>query len=60
MLQQNLITEVDGEFLELHRLIFGLTCSCGTVYAQVYAFLNYVLLTEFATGGLQCSRDIAR
>ena len=61
--QHNPFSELYGQFLRPHGLVFALTCNvnCGTLYRQVCAFPNHVQSTEFTTGGLQSSwRNISR
>ena len=61
--RHNPVSEIYGQFLRPHGLVFALTCTvnCGTLYRQVCAFPNYVRSIKFTTGGLQSScRNIAR
>jgi hypothetical protein len=61
--RHNPVSELYGQFLWLHGLIFALTCTVnsGTLYRQVCAFPNHVQLIEFTTGGLRSScRNISR
>ena len=55
--RHNLVSELYGQFLPPHGLVFSLTCTvnCGTLYRQVCAFPNLVQSIEFTTGGLQSS-----
>ena len=47
--QHNPVSELYGQFLQPHGLVFALTCTvnCGTLYRQVCAFLNHVQSIEF-------------
>ena len=59
----NPVSELYGQFLRPHGLVFALTCTvnCGTLHRQVCAFPNHVQSVEFATGELQSScRNISR
>jgi hypothetical protein len=61
--RNNPVSELYGQFLRPHGLVFALTCSvnCGTLYRQVCAFLNHVQSIEFTKGELQSScRNISR
>ena len=61
--RHNPVSELYGQFLQPHGLVFALTCTvnCGTLYRQVCAFPNHVQSIEFTTGGLQSScRNISR
>ena len=61
--QHNPVSELYGQFLRPHGLVFALTCTvnCGTYYRQVCAFPNHVQSIEFTTSGLQSScRNISR
>ncbi|KAK6292729.1 hypothetical protein J4Q44_G00373140 [Coregonus suidteri] len=51
------LTQLYGQFLRPHGLVFALSCTvnCGTLYRQVCAFPNHVQSIEFTTGGLQSS-----
>ena len=53
----NPVSELNGKFLQLHGLVFALTCTviCGTLYRQVCAFPNHVQSIEFTAAGLQSS-----
>ena len=53
--RHNLVSELHGQFLQPHGLVFVLTCTVnwGTLYRQVCAFPNHVQSIEFTTGGLQ-------
>ena len=60
--RHNPVSELYGQFLRPHGLVFALTCTvnCGTLYRQLCAFPNHVSI-EFTTGGLQSScRNIWR
>jgi hypothetical protein len=50
----NPVSELYGQFLLPHGLVFALTCTvnCGTSHRQVCTFLKSI---EFTTGGLQTS-----
>jgi hypothetical protein len=59
----NPVSELYGQYLRLHGLVFALTCTviCGTLYRQVCAFPNHVQSFEFNTSGLQLScKNISR
>ena len=61
--KQNPVSELYGQFLQPHGLVFALTCTvnCGILYRQVCAFPNHGQSIDFATGGLQSScRYISR
>ena len=61
--RHNPVSELYGQFLRPHGLVFALTCTvnCVTLYRQVFAFPNNVQSIEFTTGGLQSScRNISR
>ena len=61
--RHNPVSELYGQFLRPHGLVFALTCTVngGTLYRQVCAFPNHVQSIEFTTGGLQSSyRNISR
>ena len=62
MPQHNPVSELYGQFLRPHGLVFALTCTVNqTLYKQVCAFHNHVQSIEFTTGGLQSScRNISR
>ena len=63
VLWHNPVSELYGQFLRPHGLVFALKCTvnCGTLYRQVCAFPNHVQSIEFITGGLQSScRNISR
>ena len=51
--RHNPVSELYGQFLPPHDMIFALTCTvnCGTLYRQVCAFPNTVQSIEFNTGG---------
>ena len=54
--QHNPVSELHGQFLRCHGLIFALTCTvnCGTLYnRQRCAFPNHVQVIEFTTVGLK-------
>ena len=53
----NPLSELYGQFLRPHGLVFALTCTvnCGTLYRLVCVFPNHVQLMEFTTGRLQSS-----
>ena len=55
--QHNPVSELYGQFLGSHGLVFVLTCTviCGTLNRHVCAFPNHVQSIEFTTGGLQSS-----
>jgi hypothetical protein len=57
MPKHNPVSELYGQFLRPHGLVFALTCTanCGTLYWQAYTFPNHVQSIEFTTGGLQLS-----
>jgi hypothetical protein len=52
--QHNPVSELYGQFLRHHGLVFALTCTvnCGTLCRQVCAFPNHVQSIEFTTVGL--------
>ena len=59
----NPVSELYGQLLRPHDLVFALTCivNCGTLYRQVCVFPNHAQSIEFTTGGLQSScRNISR
>ena len=59
----NPVSELYGQFLQHHGLVFALTCTVNywTLYSQVCTFPNHVQSIEFTTGGLQSSwRNISR
>jgi hypothetical protein len=61
--QHNPVSEIYGQFLRPHGLVFALTCTvkCGTLYRQVCVFPNHAHSIAFTTGGLQSScRSILR
>ena len=61
--RHNPVSELYGQFLRPHGLVFALTCNVntGTLYRQVGAFPNHVHSIEFTTSGLQSSfRNISR
>jgi hypothetical protein len=49
------VSELYGQFLRPHGLVFPLTCTvnCGALNRHVCAFLDHVQSIEFTTGGLQ-------
>jgi hypothetical protein len=53
--QHNLVSELYGQFLRPHGLVFTLTCIVdgGALYRQVSAFPNHVQSIEFTEGGLR-------
>ena len=53
--RHNPVSELYGQFLQPHGLVFDLTCTvnCGTLFRQVCAFPNHVQSIGFTTGGLQ-------
>jgi hypothetical protein len=55
--QHNHVSELYGQFLQPHGLVFALKCTvnCGNLHRQMCAFLNHVQSIEFTTGGLQSS-----
>jgi hypothetical protein len=61
--RHNPVSELYGQFLRPHGLVFALTCTvnCGTLCRQVCAFPNHVQSIECTTGGLQSGyRNISR
>ena len=52
--RHNLVSELYGQFLRPHGLVFALTCTvnCGTLYWHVCAFPNHVQTIDFTTGEL--------
>jgi hypothetical protein len=55
--QHNPVSELYGQFLRPHGLVFALICTvnCGTLYRQVCAFTNNIQSIDFSTGGFQSS-----
>jgi hypothetical protein len=51
--RQKPVSELRGQFLRPHGLVFALTCTvnCGTLYRQMSPFPNHVQSIEFTTGG---------
>ena len=59
--RHNPVSELYGQFLRLHGLVFALTCTVNCRVLQVCAFTNHVKSIEFESGGLQSScRNISR
>ena len=61
--RHNPVSELYGQFLQPHGLVFALTYTVnrGTLYRQVCSFPNHVQSIEFTPGGLQSScRNISR
>ena len=61
--RHNHVSELYGQFLRPHSLVFTMTCTvnCVALYRQVSAFPNHVQSIEFTTGELQSScRNISR
>ena len=61
--QHNTVSDLSGQLLRHHGLVFALTCTVnfGIIYRQVCAFPNHVQSFEFTTGGLQSSfRNMSR
>jgi hypothetical protein len=60
--RHNSVSELYGQFLRPHGLVFAVTCTvnCETLFRQVCAFPNHVQSIEFTTGELQVVETFQR
>jgi hypothetical protein len=60
--RHNPVSELYGQFLRPHGLVFAVTCTvnCETLFRQVCAFPNHVQSIEFTTGELQVVETFQR